>query len=1160
MKDKKKIIVPLLLAGVTATGVVSNISQVQQTQVQAESTTTINNVVGAEIKTSRFRALKDGSLVYQDTFNVGDNVYLPVVNVEDGVTLEYKIKKDSKEFEPTKDTDRNAYYFKAEYQGYYDVTIYAKKDGYVTTTLANLSVFVEREDATIKLPTNSEYVIPAKVAKNQTNLKIPAPSVIYGDNEEAEEVKDLQKGTMNVYLVAPTAENSITPLTLDTATQEFYAIDSDKLATVGTYQVVYEYKNEGGSVISRLESSFQVVDKYDTSEIKLKMIYKSSLAEKGVVNKDISIPRVDVVDENVSSSDAINAYVKVTVKNMKTGTVYDVDYDNYTFHPTEEGTYSVKYQAFIGVFGTDCKTVEESPGSPIVISDTEAPDVFPTYAYEFDDNGEITKVNNKTITATEGKTQREVAEEELVNRRVDVPSAVVVGQEFTIPAAYAIDNFNTYSNKNEDIIITRTYKPKSGSLTTVSTPANEVATIKFETSGSAQVRYYAKDKKGNETGEISYDIMVYDSIEDLKDGETTVKLDVGTTLITDKEETLTFAKPTATDTYDKHVDVKTYLIKGAYSETATKELLTETDDNGKYVIDVDSLVRDGLSEFTVVAEATIDKTLEGTRTGGLTTTKYQTVKIQRTSADAIAPSFEVVGGWNEQLYALNTVTDEEEGLKNIIADSNGAQIDDAGYLKTSAGAFIPVKVDSDINKAPFDQGSNILRIPTVKFTDAEDANLSISVEIRDRNGNIVDKYNQESIVKTTGSTNTYEVSGASFKLNSYGMYTVTFKAQDYAGNIVIRTYGIRVNDKTSPTITIIDEDKFNKEIEVGEYFEVPTATLMKEGEDVNGSTRWEVYNVSVTSSTSDFSKTSYTRYANGFIPNVEGTFFIRYYGEDDLGNETLLEDSMFTVTAKDTIAPTITLDLTERFTYNVVWNPAENTDYMDINIPVAFATDKNRGQVEVTYTVTGPNNIKPTVEAHSEHDYLKTFRAESEGKYTVVYSAIDSAGNESKIEKEICVGDCVAPTITWVDKDKDLPTEIKLNETYTLNVNEFLKLEDNDSRNTEATLRENLTITLTSPNGTSVTNKMGNDAGYKWEFTETGDYTLKITVKDKVGNSVTRDYTIRVPAEDTESNKVSPVLGTVLIVLSVVVLGGVVVYFVASSKKKTTKKSTSKKK
>lgn len=1156
MKDKKKIIVPLLLAGVTATGVVSNISQVQQIQVQAEDATAINNVVGAEIKTSRFRALKDGSLVFQDTFNVGDTIYLPQVNVEDGVTLEYKIKKDSKEFEPTKDTDRNAYYFQANYQGYYDVTIYAKQDGHVTTTLANLSVFVEREEATIKLPTNSEYVIPAKVAKNQTNLKIPAPSVIYGDNEEAVAVKELPEGegSVSVYLVAPTAEDSITNLTLD-STGSYYAIDSAKLATVGTYQVVYEYKNEAGSVISRLESSFQVVDKYDTSEIKLKMIYKSSLAEKGVVNKDISIPRVDVVDENVSSSDAINAYVKVTVKNMKTGTVYNVDYDNYTFHPTEEGTYSVTYQAFIGVFGADCKTAEVSPGSPIVISDTEAPELFPTYAYEFDDNGEISKVNNKTISASEGKTQREVAEEELVNRRVDIPSAVVVGQEFTIPAAYAIDNFYTYSNKNDDIVITRTYRSNSGSISTVSTPANEVATIKFEKSGSAQVRYYAKDKKGNETGEIAYDIMVYDSIDDLKDGETTVKLDVGTTLITDKEKTLTFAKPTATDTYDKHVDVKTYLVKGAYSATATKELLTETDDNGKYVIDVDGLVREDVSEFTIVAEATIDSTLEGTRTTGLTTSKHQTVKIQKTSDDTIAPTFEVTGGWNAQLFALNNVSGE-----SIIADASGTQIDVDGYLKTSAGASIPVKEGSDINKAPFDQGSNILKIPAVIFTDADDANLSISVEIRDRNGNIVDKYDQESIVKTTStSPYTYEVSGASFKLNSYGMYTVTFKAQDYAGNIVIRTYGIRVNDKTSPTITIIDEDKFSKEIEVGEYFEVPTATLVKEGEDVNGSTRWEVYNVSVTS-TSDLDKTPYTRYANGFIPNVEGTFFIRYYGEDELGNETLLEDSMFTVTAKDTVAPTITLDMTERFTYNVVWNPAEDTDYMDINIPVAFATDKNRGQVEVTYTVTGPNNIKPTVEDKAGNDNLKTFRAESEGTYTVVYSAIDSAGNESKIEKQICVGDCVAPTITWVDKDKDLPTEIKLNETYTLNVNEFLKLEDNDSRNTEASLRENLTITLTSPNGTSVTNKMGNDAGYKWEFTETGDYTLKITLKDKVGNSVTRDYTIRVPAEEAEDNKVSPVLGTVLIVLSVVVLGGVVVYFVASSKKKTTKKSTSKKK
>ena len=104
MKDKKKIIVPLLLAGVTATGVVANISQVQQISVQAEENG-ITDVVGAEIKVDRFRSKNsEGTLQYTDTFKVGDEVYLPKVTLgdglvdgTDGVKVVYKIKKDKKE-------------------------------------------------------------------------------------------------------------------------------------------------------------------------------------------------------------------------------------------------------------------------------------------------------------------------------------------------------------------------------------------------------------------------------------------------------------------------------------------------------------------------------------------------------------------------------------------------------------------------------------------------------------------------------------------------------------------------------------------------------------------------------------------------------------------------------------------------------------------------------------------------------------------------------------------------------------------------------------------------------------------------------------------------------------------------------------------------------
>ena len=78
MKGKKKLIVPLLLAGVTATGVVANIQQTQNQQVQAAASE-INNVEGAELRIKPF---------LQDSYTVGQKVYLPSTEVVGGTEAE----------------------------------------------------------------------------------------------------------------------------------------------------------------------------------------------------------------------------------------------------------------------------------------------------------------------------------------------------------------------------------------------------------------------------------------------------------------------------------------------------------------------------------------------------------------------------------------------------------------------------------------------------------------------------------------------------------------------------------------------------------------------------------------------------------------------------------------------------------------------------------------------------------------------------------------------------------------------------------------------------------------------------------------------------------------------------------------------------------------
>ena len=186
---------------------------------------------------------------------------------------------------------------------------------------------------------------------------------------------------------------------------------------------------------------------------------------------------------------------------------------------------------------------------------------------------------------------------------------------------------------------------------------------------------------------------------------------------------------------------------------------------------------------------------------------------------------------------------------------------------------------------------------------------------------------------------------------------------------------------------------------------------------------------------------------------------------------------------------------------------------------------------------------------------VRAFEAKKQGTYQVKYMATDGT-NEATHTVDIKVGDVEAPKLEWTDSSKLITTMTK-DGTWELPV-DFIKLSDNMS--SEDYLWDNVKVTLTAPDGTTVSN-MGNASNnsYKWQFTQTGDYKLQIVVKDEAGKTFTSpSYKINVPSEEAKEDKISPVVGTILIVLSVLVLAGVVTYFVVSNLKKGKKKSAKK--
>ncbi len=1192
MKGKKKLILPLLLAGATvATGYVAPVYQ----SVSAATTNGYDentSIIGEQVKVEGF----------DDTYQVGDFVFLPSIS-----NAKYKVTKGGKDVTKTvtsEDLSKSDFegqtagtqYFVAEYEGYYNIEIFSDVERKVETTIENVSIWVEKSEASIVLPVNSKYVIPAKMQKGQTGFKIPAPSVLIGDDEDATEVKDLVTGTSLVVTVYKPNGDKFEPTYK--ADGNYYEVDATDLDKTGTYTIVYEYK-EGSTVVASLDNNFQVVNEYDTSKVKLTMTLLDSMPTSGNVNTEVKIPKVKVT-ESKTSLDAINAHVEVVITNTTTREQYDMtkfDYENYSFVPEKNGNYTVTYKASIDLFGLTSSEV--TPGSIITVSDKQGAKVRPTYDYTVSgtDANKIETINGIGVGAEETDEDIDAKLENIENLIPSVVKLEGTGENkkatVILPAIYGTDNLDKLS----EITFTRSYKNKeTGTVTTLEAPNNKCATVEFTKAGTYEIRYKAVDKKGNSTGSDgyrTYKIVVKDADADLTSGKTKISLNVPYKTISDKDKTLTFAVPTATDTYDEDIQVKTfYNVKDASGNNLNSTPIELTDDDkntaGKYAIDIKELLDKyvGAKSIEVYAEAYVDGSLIGTREAfneDTVETKTINVQVQNSKAadaqseakeikrivvksdvktvsisnskdDSAPAEISVVGGtWNEALYNAN-----KDDLE-MFEDEDGKETEGINEYGFAVNGSTVLELD-ELKQSAFNQGSDIIKLPQVKFTD-EDSNLTISVTIKNLYGNTVSKYTSEKITSTKNTDDKYEyvVDNLSFRLSNYGVYTITYVAKDIGGNITAQTFGVRVNNKTKPTLTIDDKDQFGSEIEVGKRFEVPTPNVIRDGEEVENDlieyVTWDI------ESANKYEKIGET----AFVPMEAGSFKVIYRAKvKGVDEVTTLGNSTFTLTAKDTTAPEIRLS-DNAFIPAKSWEPEEGEDYQIIEIPSAFADDgyfdgeQNYGygkSIDVVYSVSGPSSTTPDVTEVDGDMSVMQFKASKQGIYTIKYTATDDSGNTSTITKELKLGDCEAPELTWDNEEKDIPTTAKLNEKLSINLGK-ISLSDNE---TDAeTLNKNLTVTLTDPSGNTVT-KTSSAVNPEWEITSTGNYTLKFVVKDEVGNTNTYSYKINVPAEEVEEEKISPVVGTVLVVVAVAVLAGVVVYFVVSSKKKPTagKKSSKK--
>lgn len=739
------------------------------------------------------------------------------------------------------------------------------------------------------------------------------------------------------------------------------------------------------------------------------------------------------------------------------------------------------------------------------------------------------------------------------NTEADIPSVVelqsedqVTSASFYIPAIYAIDNFNTI----DELILTRQVKINNRIVTNSAsdTPAPNNLAVLFKTdttaTSSAVIIMSAKDELDNMDSD-NYPLIIkgVNALSDagtpalIKDGKTTTIVMESIYNSIKSNEVLKFNVPTATDLYDERVEVKTYY---KLNNESTEYLLTKINKNGKYEIDMNDF-DSSVSKITIVVKAYNDYSEKQGET-------Y--IKKSMFNKDNPSEIKEVVINIlniADEIPANISIVDENNDLLNSFNDE--IRTLNEPYVTSGISEFGFIDDAKEI--APFDQNmvdsSGVavnVKLPTFLITDNKQ---EITVEVR-----VVDEHNRtinlskNYSLKNLGS-GTFKYTAGEIYGYYAGLYTITYLVSDIGGNITAVSYGIRFNDTEAPLVIVVNSSKYNEITEVGEEFKVPTAMLRDNGENIENVETvvtedayyviWEIESVNG----STFKNTT-----AGFIPTSPGMFKVTYTGYDENGNNSSVS---YYVIADDTIAPLIT---TPNDYVSVYPTTRSGEEDIEVTIPFAYVTDLNLVDSSNTLAIYTISNDSNSTITYSQGD--STFIAPIDGIYTITYSATDKYGNSAvEVSIEIFVGDYQSPEIMWENQSQNLQTTINLGETLSIDKETFT-IFDPDVADDEIDTTT-YTFTLEDPNGNKYT-KSSTDT-LTWTLNTVGEYKLSVKMTDRSNKIATKTYTITVPAEEEiEPTNIAPVIGTILIVVSVVILAGVVVYFILSSKVLSKKSST----
>lgn len=901
--------------------------------------------------------------------------------------------------------------------------IYFMTSGSTEYVLSEKVIKVTKSGFYFEFPENTNRIIPSEMNIEISDkikekgfdgtILLPMPEVISSKTK-----KKVDGATVAVSVQKPSG-----------STATVSAENTFKPDKTGEYIFTYTYTLAGGTVAAQKQFSLNVNTTYK-NDYTLNYSFNSTKPTTAVLGVETKLPTVS--GTNKETGEKVDVYYTISI--TKGGVDKSSMLKDGVFTPTEKGDYVVKY-TIKNVFGTEAESFSFTIKD---VKDTKDPVVY------------------------YGKLEGE----KIVDQSHTVPSKFGL-ENIVLPAIYATDNSGETITYKREIYRIKTYTLDQGTIgsedskkplilnyneNTFADKANISNYVIFNyydnnlnvdgkeeafKSGIYTISYTAVDSSKNDTTK-SYTMELVDAYT-----PSTPEIDFGTVLPKQVKlgEEISFEKPTATDSNDDRMVVRTFFKQAGETETELTEL-----EAGKYTI---KTTKAGSLEIKV--ETKNDDGAIGTMTKTI-----EVVDITDTTLPSLVGTpedYDDMNDINDQFSEITlptmTFTDDKVDYLSVVIkvyDKDGKSVAVSGKklekvtggLKVSGAKFKASKsgnyrvsyVVTDIagNTFLYTFKTNEVRAtvaPTIVKPIFDDSvqtlelGESLTLPIPSiKNGDGEEVNDPDYTVEVVSAEGEYEpIILGKFRPLTTGKFVIQYTVRDGSLETKSALYTIDVMNTLAPTIA--NEFKEFEKLEKNASMSIPRVNVSTNGvNDVDWSkSKIEVlYNGSVYK-TLELDKTYDTQDAENEAYNYtfrrDGTYTIKYTVVDTVGNTAT---KSFAVKVGDTEKPTLELDssidFSDRKTGSIlVIDPAKITVKDNVDTGINLFDDL---KIVVKNTTTGEEISNKFTNSTRVEGY--EYNLSEVGTYQVTFTLTDEAGNVTTLVKEFAV--------TAEGADKEFPTEV----------------------------------------------------------------------------------------------------------------------------------------